>query len=174
MSKSKTLIIMLAVLVVLVAGCILMYLKPWVKDETITIFETQERLVGLTYTYEEEEIALERPESSWWIKDNDEFYVDQSIIALMEKDISSINAVMLVAENVQDTAPYGFDNPYMTITITEEDGDTATFILGDYNAAGPGYYMIKQGESSVYLVDSSFVIPFSYTMASLEIPDDNT
>ncbi len=55
-------------------------------------------------------------------------------------------------DNVQNLSDYGFDAPSATVKINESDGTFTSYMLGNKSVSG-GYYLIFEGENTVYLTE---------------------
>ncbi|MEG0768270.1 MAG: DUF4340 domain-containing protein, partial [Clostridia bacterium] len=88
------------------------------------------------------------------LKDAPQFALDQT----KANDLVSTCVYMYadtVEENAKDLAVYGLDQPASTVRIVYQDGTNRTFLLGDQAPTGQRYYLMEQGNSTVYTVYSS-------------------
>ena len=63
-----------------------------------------------------------------------------------------------VEENAEDLSKYGFDEPTSKFTVTFEDGESRTFIVGDMLPGSDRYYYLhEEGSNTVYEVLTTYL-----------------
>lgn len=55
----------------------------------------------------------------------------------------------------ESLSAYGLEKPSATVTVLGADGSARTFLLGDRTPSGNRYYLMEQGDPSVYIVYAS-------------------
>lgn len=93
---------------------------------------------------------------------------DDADTSLNEENINSILSALggYVSGQITnaDPAAYGFDNPL--VVVTASDGETVYHLT--YASGTDGYYMMVEGDSSVYRVDATVPEAFSHTADQLK------
>jgi hypothetical protein len=69
---------------------------------------------------------------------------------------ATLHADRLVAEQVDDPAAYGLDNPAVEVTVSLSTGGEERLLIGAQNPRGTGFYARKATGEAVYLVSPSF------------------
>lgn len=104
---------------------------------------------SFSFTYNEEEET--------WSYDKDEhFPVKQSEVTSITSDLEDLTAVRKFDEP-DELSVYGLDEPAYEITASCGDSESVTMKIGNSSTASGDYYLILDGDSSVYTVSSSFV-----------------
>lgn len=104
---------------------------------------------SFSFTYNEEEET--------WSYDKDEhFPVKQSEVTSITSDLEDLTAVRKFDEP-DELSVYGLDEPAYEITASYGDSESVTMKIGNSSTASGDYYLILDGDSSVYTVSSSFV-----------------
>ncbi len=81
-------------------------------------------------------------------------------------DVSAITSTKIVNDG-SDKSDFGFDEPRATITTTFTDGTSYTVYLGSDASGDLGAYIMIEGDSNIYLVDSDAVD--SYIVSAMEL-----
>lgn len=94
--------------------------------------------------------ALE--DGKWVSLESPDFPLRQSLISSM----SNSAANMLVSRKMENVAgklhSFGLDEPQYRIKVANDAGDSITYLVGDLNESISRYYVMVEGEDSVYLV----------------------
>lgn len=88
--------------------------------------------------------------SVWTINDFDAEEIDTSKAYGIAGTVSQLSSKNKVEENASDLSVYGLDNPSVTVKITKKNGKNDTLYIGDKSPALGEYFIIKDGESTVY------------------------
>ena len=156
MKRKKTIIILIALLVVFV-GII-------IAEKTITrhvdkintvdevIFEiSPENLDGIKWkTSDGEGLEFQNIDGKWVCLEDENFPVDQDAFSDFLSHFKSVHASFII-EDVEDFAQYGLSNEECLISFKTSDGES-TMKLGGYSVMDSKRY-INLGEDTVYLVD---------------------
>ena len=179
--KNKTVKMILAVAVLAVCCGAYAGVKTYVShqeqkeseaesEENTSVFTASaDDIKSLDFMVDDTETTFEKKDDSWVKKDDTDFPVNQSTLDSAASSVTSVESDR-VLEDVDNLAEYGLDSPANTIKIVtkseDEDGDdtTATLYVGDENSSTSQYYVRKDDEKTVYLVDSSCVEPFTKTL----------
>lgn len=142
--------------------------KEGEQKETIVVTDfNEENVVAFSYTYEEESNSFTKTDDVWSYDADATFDVDERIVEDMLSDVA-----YLTAEDYFDAYEtidnYGLDAPQMTVSMTFADGSTVKLMLGDYNDIVGTYYLMVEGNSNLYVVDSTLLDTFEVSYADLE------
>lgn len=169
MTRSKKLLILLAVLAVCVTAFLLgsHFLSDSAKDSgtELASFETDE-LESIKWIYDGNEIELTAKDNSWIYAADTDFPLDYSKAASMASAVSTINAVKKVADDPDDLSKYGIDDPTIKLYVTAA-GKTTEYDIGEYNSATGYYYLMRSDDSALYYVDSSLYETFAVELLDL-------
>lgn len=78
--------------------------------------------------------------------------------------LSALSSYVSAQVTDADAAQYGFDTPLVTVTVKTAEGEKKLA----YASGTDGYYMMAEGDSSVYTVDASTVEALMYTAQELK------
>lgn len=163
MTRGKKLVLLLGVLLVLMTATILV--MEFAPDENaeeeaaVTVFTLDmDQITGLSWTYEGEEVSLERDaENNWTYPADDAFPLDQSYPDAMVQALSEIQADRII-EEPEDLSEYGLADPVCSITVQADE--TRQLAIGDETSLG-GQRYLSLGDGNVYLVDASLLDDFA-------------
>lgn len=153
MKRSKKLIALLAVLLVLCVGTVLLT-RMEEKREQITatgelVLEVPaDSVQSLKWETGETALSFRKAEGTWLYEEDEAFPVDGDKIEEM-LELFSAFGVSFVIEDVTDDSAYGLDEPVCTIEFATEDR-TYTVKLGDYSSMDQERY-VSIGDGKVYL-----------------------
>lgn len=163
MTRGKKLVLLLGVLLVLMTVTVLV--MEFAPDENaeeeaaVTVFTLDmDQVTGLSWTYEGEEVSLERDaENNWTYPADDAFPLDQSYPDAMVQALSEIQADRII-EEPEDLSEYGLADPVCSITVQADE--TRQLAIGDETSLG-GQRYLSLGDGNVYLVDASLLDDFA-------------
>ena len=161
MKRSKKLIALLAVFALLVgAACIIPVLLPEenTEEEESTDFTLltldPDAVTALSWTYDEETLAVSREGEGWAYAEDAAFPLDTSYVEAMLDTLSEITATKTI-EEPEELAEYGLQRPVCTVTVSADA--EYQIDLGDETAMGGERYL-SIGDGKVYLVDEAIVV----------------
>ena len=138
------------------------------QEETIVVTDfDEENVVAFSYTYEEESNSFSKTDDVWSYDADATFDVDESIVDGMLSDVAYLTAQDYF-DAYESLDNYGLDAPQMTVSMTLADGSTLKLMLGDYNDIVGTYYLMVEGDSNLYVVDSTLLDTFEVSYADLE------
>lgn len=127
----------------------------------------------MDFLVDEKETTFEKRDDKWVKKDEEDFPVNQNTLSDAASALTSIESDRVLGD-VDDLAEYGLDSPSNTIKITceseksedkETEEKTTTLYVGDENSSTSQYYVYKDDDkSTVYMVESSSIEPFTKTL----------
>lgn len=109
-------------------------------------------------------------ETVWYLADDPEYKLDQSSVNSMLTAFASLEASRQLTETSEE---YGLEEPTLTFWMTA-NGETTTWICGATNDVTGTVYLQKQGEDTVYLVDTNKVTVFEKSRMDLGDTSDST
>ena len=110
-----------------------------------------------------EEQTEPETETVWYLADDPEYQLDQSSVSSMLTGFVNLKASRQLDQSSEE---YGLAQPTLTFWMTV-DGETTTWICGATNDVTNDIYLQKQGEDTVYLVDSTKVSVFEKSRLDL-------
>lgn len=183
--KNKTVKMIIAVAVLAVccggyAGVKTFVAKQEAKEEseeesekTSVFTASADDIESLDFLVDEKETTFEKKDDDWVKKDEEDFPVNQTTLSDAASALTSIESDRVLSD-VDDLAEYGLDSPSNTIKITceseksedkETEEKTTTLYVGDENSSTSQYYVYKDDDkSTVYMVESSCIEPFTKTL----------
>ncbi len=113
-------------------------------------------------------IEMEIQNNRWVYKPDPTLPLNQTTVAYMANALASIGAVSEVNLEGADTAAFGLEDPQWTFTVSyKNDSGTPTqhtYVQGNYNEFGGGYYFQEVGVERVYLVVEGLTQFFEYDL----------
>lgn len=160
MSKTTTSIIIVAsIIVLLIVGTVVISNIDTSKDNTVA---TTDDLFSI-YSANTTDISSVKVESEngtitvksigdseWSVNDMNTSEVDSSKAAALVGTISTLSSKNKVEENPTDLSQYGLDNPQVNVMIEKKNGQTDKLIIGDLSPTLGEYFVMKDGDSTVY------------------------
>ena len=177
--KNKGILILLAVLILLVA--VYFGLRTWnaqqeekaqEEQEAATVHVTDtsaEDIVSLKFNVGNGDLEFSKEDDQWHYTPDKDFPLQQSYPEDMAETVGSITAGRELTDGDSIDA-YGLDEPAYTIEYTDADGNTTELLFGDMT--GDDYYVMLNGNDTVYTVNSSVIDPFNYTLDDMAQLDD--
>lgn len=96
--------------------------------------------------------AVNLGRSVWTINDFSEEEIDTSKAYGIAGTVSRLSSKNKIEENPADLSVYGLDKPSITVNITKKNGDTDTLYIGDKSPTLGEYFIIKDGDNTVYTI----------------------
>ena len=177
--KNKGILILLAVLILLVA--VYFGLRTWnaqqeekaqEEQEAATVHVTDtsaEDIVSLKFNVGNGGLEFSKEDDQWYYTPDKDFPLQQSYPEDMAETVGSITAGRELTDGDSIDA-YVLDEPAYTIEYTDADGNTTELLFGDMT--GDDYYVMLNGNDTVYTVNSSVIDPFNYTLDDMARLDD--
>lgn len=186
MPKKRTFIWISAAILLIGALCLVVWLFPEQDaDESLSapdeqiLFDSNEpdSITSLSFTFgERSPLSFVFAEGGWQAEGYVSLAIsDTAILNLLDK-LSFMLAERTVTENSEYLSEYGLDKPSCQIALTSDEGEKR-YLFGHYSEYYDGYYCMIDGQTTVYMVDKSFVDSFDLTMEDLlgsdHLPDLN-
>ena len=125
--------------------------------------------VALSYTKRGgETVSVEIQNSRWVYAEDPTLPLNQTMVAYMANALASMGAQSIVNLEGADTASFGLEDPAWTFSVTYEADDGSktdhTYMMGNYNDFGKGYYFCESGVDKVYIVVEGLTQFFDYEL----------
>lgn len=89
--------------------------------------------------------------------------LNTAVVGTLANNANGLTSNAIVAENCEDTAKYGFDDPEAEVTVEYDTGTQISFTIGDTAPTGSDVYFMLEGDDTVYTVASSKMANYSKT-----------
>ena len=172
--KSRSLILLLIALIVLIGACLWLIKYNDAKDKTAdpdTNTDTSiasvdaDSLQSIYFKNDRNEMTLKVLEDGTWEYTTDEaFPLNQTYVTSMKDALSDISSTRTITENTDDLSQFGLDTPSLIVIATLTDGSTTTIALGDKAPVANGYYATLNNGSEVYILPDTFFNKFDYNL----------
>ncbi len=103
----------------------------------------------------EASFELNKNGDSWTCLSEQDFPLNSEAIAALIEKTQNLTAARMVASNTEDYSQYGLDNPTCQITFTDSEGNSQTYLLGNFNENLNRYYVCEQSKSDIYIINKS-------------------
>lgn len=162
--NQKTLLILAVILCIVGALCAILALSKGSGEtttettgQTLTIIKetATEDISAFTLQRQSGTLTFEKGSDGWVYNGDENFPLSDDFVNSALTTLSCVDAVR-VLEGGGDVSSYGLDEPQMQVSMTAPDGEH-TYLIGDYNSFNGYHYMMAQGQSTVYLIDTGLV-----------------
>lgn len=144
------------------------------EENTIVITEFEaDEVEAFSYDYNGVTYSYTKVDGEWLYDGNDTLDMDESMITSLLTTAGNLLGEDMITE-YESLDTYGLVTPVKTVTITLADGTQITMKLGDYNDIVGFYYLMVDGDSNLYLVDSTLLDTFEVSYTSLEYVEEET
>lgn len=177
--KNKVVLILLIVLALLVV--VYFGLRTWntkqeekeeEKQEAAKVHVTDtsaDDIVSLKFNVGNGDLEFSKEDDQWYYTPDKDFPLKQSYPDDMAETVGSITADRELSGGDSIDA-YGLDDPAYTIEYTDVDGNTTELLFGDMT--GDDYYVMLNGNDTVYTVASSVIELLNHTLDDMAQLDD--
>lgn len=169
--KRNRILILVIILIIALAAYIgiVQYNKhEAAKDSTKTISVTDldsDKIEKLEYTSGGENYSFIKDSDGTWKWEQDQtISITQSYVTDIVSNACSLKADRLLAENLDNIAEYGLDNPAYTVKLTDSDGQQEVIYIGSQNTSTSNYYAYVDGRTNVYTIDSTLIDTLGHTL----------
>lgn len=172
MSKKKqaqlrVMLLILAGLAVLFAAGIL--LNRWAaqrkerqEEAAIPRIPTLDNVTGLTLTNGAESLSFtQKEDGTWYWTEDEDFPLDESYCTAIT-DLTDDFTAEQQFDIVDDLSAYGLEEPEQRLTLTNEDGESVTLLVGIQT--GDLYYAMSEGGDQIYTIDSTLSKALSHSL----------
>lgn len=109
-------------------------------------------VADITYTYQNETVKLKKKDHGWQKTDDSTFPVQTDAADAMASSLKSVSVLRAIDPTDADKALFGLTNPQLTITAKTADGTAVTYRIGIENKTLGGFYAMRGGDETVYLI----------------------
>lgn len=179
MKRSAVMLILVGVVALLAVGYLVVSSldtgeEPAPVEETLMLADYKAGdITAVSFTRRgAHKIELEYSDSTgkWYLKSDRKFPLEQTFPGYMATAISSIPASRVVEEPAVNTADYGLDKPYLTVTAVYGE-NSYTYKFGDVNSFNGDYYFMIEGKDVVYTIPSGLTAYFDYALLDMAAAD---
>lgn len=170
--KKKSLFILLAVLVLLLAAY--MGLQSWnksqekkaeAKAESETIYVTDiEEITGIQYNVGNGDFEFVKEDGTWYNGQDKDFPLAQTYPEQMAATFKKLTAQRQLKDG-DSLEDYGLTEPVYSVVLTAADGTKTIISYG--NAAGDDYYVTVDDTKTVYTVSNTSISDLQYTLEDM-------
>lgn len=164
MSRTRTLCLVLAGVLILLTGYLALILWPQASPEPtqalpeLTKVDTASAHT-ITLQGPQLTLTLVKNEGFWYWDQDPVFPVDQDICRNMLGILSPLTPLRAVAADPANIGLYGLDEGATRVSVTDAGG-THSFTLGDKCIGRDGYYVSVEQDTTVYLCQAALGIAF--------------
>lgn len=182
--KKKSGLLVLVILLIVFAGLVFMYyligyLSAQSEEEEndeegqLLISENLDEVNTFSYDIDGVRQTFLKEDGEWIYAEDTEIKLDQDLVQSMLDGLQDLQSEQIVADSLANSSDYGFDDPYMTITLSFTDGTQTILYIGSQNPMVDVYYLIIEGDDKIYTV-SSDVPSIFLSVSDLEEQEDET
>lgn len=164
MNKSKKNILIAVSVAALLIACIIIFKSTGISDKfsdvnhenIYTIYsEDADNLLEIEVETENGSIrAVNLGNAVWTINDMSTDDIDSSKAYSLAGTVSTLTSKNKVETNPSDLLKYGLDNPDITVTITQKNGEKDKVYIGEKDADTDEYFIMLDGDNTVYTIYS--------------------
>lgn len=142
------------------------------KETTKEIFACdKDDIIKMSITNPSGTFSFEKEKEIWIHSENPSIELEQITVNSFSWDYISLKPNRILDNTSVDLKQYGLDNPCATVCLELKDNSKIKFFLGNASEAKNGYYFMKQGDETVYLMGSleseNILHPFEYYRKSV-------
>lgn len=175
--RIKSLVILIAVMLVCVVGYIVISSINFEKEEdtSIPLYEdiSAEDITAFSYDADGTTYSFSLINDVWYCDTELSMELDQDKISSMLAILTGFSSERILEVVEEDYSEYGLDQPYKVVTFTTTDGTEHTLTVGDKNINSK-YYAYKDDDSRVFTIDATINTYFGYTLDDLNAAEETT
>ena len=179
MKNKKGLIVGIIILVLLLGAYFLLrYLNldeedTEEEDAAETVFEIDaDDISNIQIVSGENTFDFSHGDDKWSYVEDDKFPLSESAILDKVSSLTSVSSMRTI-EDPDNLADFGLENPEVTATVTDTDGNETELALGATNDAVSGCYMSMNGDTSkIYLVDTTLKTNLEFDLSDIAEKED--
>jgi len=142
------------------------------EEETISLTDISANTISsFSFISAGSTLSFVKEEETWYYEEDRDFPVLQDTAATMASAFETVEATRKL-EDVKSLEEYGLADPGNVITVTDSDGMTMAFYIGNQNATTGDYYAYIDDPSVVYMITESFPTAFAYGLYDLADADE--
>ena len=169
--KKKQLLLLLIVLGVVVLLLVGLLIWNWYSDKRQAAAEeaalihvtTVEDPVQLTYCNGTDTLSFTKEDDTWKSDNTPGFPLDSTYLETIVTTLSELTADRKL-DVVDELDAYGLEEPERWITVTDEDGASATLYLGNATGESNTYAMVGEDKNTIYTISSDLMNNIGYDL----------
>ncbi len=180
--KRRSGLLVLVILLIVFAGLVFMYyligyLSSQSEEEENDgegrplISENLNEVNTFSYDLDGTRQTFLKEDGEWIYAEDTEIKLDQDLVQSMLDGLQDLQSEQVVADSLANSSEYGFDDPYMTITLSFTDGTQTILYIGSQNPMVDVRYLIIEGDDNIYAVGSDVPSVF-LSVSDLEEKED--
>ena len=180
--KRRSGLLVLEILLIVFAGLVFMYyligfLSSQSEEEENDgegrplISENLNEVNTFSYDLDGTRQTFLKEDGEWIYAEDTEIKLDQDLVQSMLDGLQDLQSEQVVADSLANSSEYGFDDPYMTITLSFTDGTQTILYIGSQNPMVDVRYLIIEGDDNIYAVSSDVPSVF-LSVSDLEEKED--
>lgn len=124
-----------------------------------TLYAIKYNVLDAEYSF-----SLGDDKTAWLWADDPALPLSNSYFASMASAIQSVSSDVKLKVDLSELGTYGLDDPWLTVTVSDETYGTQIFTLGDLNSFNGKYYFRSTADAAyVYMVDAALAQGFVYS-----------
>ena len=92
--------------------------------------------------------------TNWTVEGNENFPISSDALSKLTEKANNLTAARKISSD-GDYEKYGLDNPKTTLTITDSQGTSVTYVIGNFNENINRYYVCEEGSKDIYIINKS-------------------
>ncbi len=139
---------------------------------TVMLSVNMSKVVSFTYELDGAVYTFTRDDSKsdWVYQQDPSLELDQDAVTGMLSTATAVSTDQIVAENLDQAAEFGLDDPSFTVTMVLKDGTVKTLYLGSVNAMTSDYYASVEGDGQIFTLNQDFYNAFTSAEELAEAP----
>ena len=124
-----------------------------------TLYAIKYNVLDAEYSF-----SLSDDKTAWLWADDPALPLSNSYFASMASAIQSVSSDVKLKVDLSELGTYGLDDPWLTVTVSDETYGTQIFTLGALNSFNGKYYFRSTADAVyVYMVDAALAQGFVYS-----------
>lgn len=142
------------------------------EEETVLLWEDGGDISRIAFTQgETEEIDFSCTDGDWTYNGGEGFALNTSLVETLVSSLQSVAYTQSIPEENVDAEAFGLSEPEVQIQFVQGDA-THTLAIGDYNSAAEGYYVQREDDNRVYIVEASLIEALDYQLYDFLVLDE--
>ena len=120
-----------------------------------------EKMKQISFTYDGNTYSFTKTDGNWIYDDDPDFPIHQVYVETKAARLAEIYVEREIQGTESSKQDFGLEEPEVSVTLTLEDGQVYTFLVGERNDTAGGYYMYDESDEKYYLMDGRFIVAFA-------------
>jgi hypothetical protein len=177
MSKTKNMLILLVLLIVLTGAYIYLNyhplsvntgnVTPVPENKTISLLKIDDKTLSeIRLSSRKGTLTFIKKRGTWTLLESP-IPLNMSKISEITYSLSDLAAQEIIDEHPADLVQYGLKNPVVVVKVTLNDKTSREFYLGDKTPIGTAFYFMLKGDPKVYSIPDFKGDKFVYTLLDI-------